>query len=146
VQDKALAIVGQGKPVESLVVNELDLLLAWHQTPKTTGARKADKLEQWKAILADGRPPPLFAPWTDDDEERLRTLCSDEIDIGDTQYGRESALKERELEAAVYTMSPEKRDELRRTLEELEVAEPTSADASGAVQVAVSMDDETGAV
>ncbi len=145
-QDKVLAIVGQGKPVELLVVNKLDSLLAWHQAPKTTGTQKADKLEQWKAILADGRPSPLFAPWTNNDEERLRTLCSDEIDIGDTHYRRELALKERELEAVVYMMSWEKRDELQRTLEELEVAKPTSADASGAVQVAVSMDDKTGAV
>ncbi len=86
-QDKALAIVGQGKPVELLIVNKLDSLLAWHQAPKTTGAKKADKLEQWKAILADGQPPPPFAPRTDDDEERLHTLCSNKVDIGNTHYG-----------------------------------------------------------
>jgi hypothetical protein len=56
------------------------------------------------------------------------------VNIGNTHYGQENALKERELEAAVYTMSWEKRNELRRTLEELEV-EPISADASEAAQV-----------
>jgi hypothetical protein len=61
----------------------------------------------------------------------------------DTHYGREAALKE--LEAAVYTMSREKRDELRRTLEELEV-EATSADSFDAAQAAVSTDGEIGAV
>jgi hypothetical protein len=43
------------------------------------------------------------------------------VNIGNTHYGREATLKEKELEAAVYTMSREKRNELRRTLEELEV-------------------------
>ncbi len=42
----------------------------------------------------------------------------------------------------MYTMSREKRNELRRMLEELEV-EPISADASEAAQVTVSMDGET---
>ncbi len=42
-------------------------------------------------------------------------------------------------------MSWEKRDELRQIMEELEV-KPTSADASGAVQVTVSTDSKIGAV
>jgi hypothetical protein len=53
-EEKCLEIVGLGKPVKSLSVNELDSLLVWHQVPKTTGAKKADKLKKWKAILADG--------------------------------------------------------------------------------------------
>jgi hypothetical protein len=59
-EEKSLEIIGLGKPIESLSVNELDSLLAWHQVPKTTGAKKADKLEKWKAILAGGQPPPLI--------------------------------------------------------------------------------------
>ena len=70
-EEIALQIVAQGKPIMSLTVNDLDSLLAWHQVPKKAGAKKADKLEQWRAILADGRTPPPIALWTDDDEERL---------------------------------------------------------------------------
>jgi hypothetical protein len=53
------------------------------------------------------------------------------VNIGDTHNGQEAALKERELEAAVYMMSREKRNKLQWTLEELEV-KPISADASEA--------------
>jgi hypothetical protein len=67
------------------------------------------------------------------------------VNIGDTHYRQEAALKERELEAAVYTMSWEKKNELRWTLEELEV-KPISADASKAAQVTVSTDGKTGVV
>ncbi len=60
-EEKLLEIIGQGKPVGSLSVNVLDSLLAWHQVPKTTGAKKADKLKKWKAILAGGgSPPPVY--------------------------------------------------------------------------------------
>jgi hypothetical protein len=34
------------------------------------------------------------------------------VNIGNTHYGREATLKEKELEAAVHTMSREKRNEL----------------------------------
>ena len=70
-EEKALEIVAQGKPVEMLSINELDSLLAWHQVPKKTGSKKAEKLELWEAILADERRPPPIARWTDDDEQRL---------------------------------------------------------------------------
>ena len=122
-EDIALQIIAQGKPIESLSVNELDSLLAWHQVPKKAGAKKAEKLEQWRAILADGRTPPSIERWTDDDEERLLEVMSDKIDIKDTHYGRELALKERELEAMLDNMSQEKRRELRRKLDELDVEE-----------------------
>jgi hypothetical protein len=39
-EEKLLEIVGQGKLVNSLSVNELDSLIVWHQVPKTTGAKK----------------------------------------------------------------------------------------------------------
>ncbi len=140
-----LAILSTEKAVQSLTVKELDMLLAWHQAPKVPGAKKADKLVQWQNIVASREAPPLFAWWTDDDKERMQSSMPDCVNIGDMHYGWEAALKERKLEAAVYTMSREKRNELRWTLEELEV-KPISADASEAVQVTVSTDGKTGAV
>jgi len=44
VEDKALAILQQERSVQSLNVKELDVFLAWHQAPKVSGAKKADKL------------------------------------------------------------------------------------------------------
>jgi hypothetical protein len=99
-EEKALALLEQGKPVNLLSVADLDVLLAWHQAPKTKGAKKADKLQQWMAIRADGDPPSAYKRWTDEEEQRLVALNATNIDISDTQYGREVAMKRRELEAA----------------------------------------------
>ena len=52
VEEKALAILSQEKAVQSLTVKELEVLLAWHQAPKVTGAKKAEKLVQWQNIVA----------------------------------------------------------------------------------------------
>ncbi len=88
------------------------MLLAWHQAPKVFCAKKADKLVEWQNIVAGREAPPLFACWTNDDKERLIGLMSDSVGMSDTHYGQEAALKERELEAAVDSMSWEKRHEL----------------------------------
>jgi hypothetical protein len=54
-EEKALAIVVQGKPVILLYVADLYVLFVWHHAPpETKGAEKADKVQQWMAILLDG--------------------------------------------------------------------------------------------
>ena len=148
-EEKALAIIAQGKNVDMLTVTELDTLLAWHQVPKIKGGKRADKLEQWKKILADEQQPPEYERWTEDDDERLLALQRTNIDIRDTQYGRELALKERELEAAAEKMSREKRDALRRKFDEMDAEEAlldtlASVDANKHAQVTASMDGELG--
>ena len=132
-----------------LTVTELDTLLAWHQVPKIKGGKRGDKLEQWKKILSDGQQPPKYKWWTEDNEERLLALGKTNIDIKDTQYGRELALKERELEAAADKMSWEKRDALRRKFDEMDAEEALNTFASVAsehAQVTASADGEIGAV
>ena len=94
-------------------------------------------------MAADGRTPPSIEQWTDDDEERLLEVMSDKIDIKDTHYGRELALKERELEAMLDNMSQEKRRELRRKLDELDVEEQIATLQTPGTATA---DSETGAV
>ncbi len=46
----------------------------------------------------------------DDDKERMQSLMPDCVNIGNMHYGQKAALKERELEAAVDTMSCEQRN------------------------------------
>ncbi len=104
-EEKLLEIIGLGKPAKSLSVNELDSLLAWNQVPKTTGAKKADKLEKWKAILAGGCPPHLIDQWSDEDKQRLLAVMLEKVDIMDTHYRRKLALKERELGTTLDNMS-----------------------------------------
>ncbi len=83
---KALTILQQEKSVQSLILKELDVLLAWHQAPKVAGAKKAEKLVQWQNIVASGKAAPLFVCWMHDDEERLEGLMGESIDINDTHY------------------------------------------------------------
>jgi hypothetical protein len=40
IEEKTLAIVEQGKPVNMLLDADLDVLLAWHHVPKTKGAKR----------------------------------------------------------------------------------------------------------
>ena len=62
--------------------------------------------------MASEKAPPLFARWTNDDEERLNGLTTESISIEDMHNGRHVALMERELEAAVDSMCRNKRNEL----------------------------------
>jgi hypothetical protein len=81
VEDKALAILQQERSIQSLNVQELDVLLAWHQAPKVSGAKKADKLVQWQNIVVSEKVPPLFARWMNDDEEMMNGLTTKSIDM-----------------------------------------------------------------
>ena len=103
--DNAKLILDAGKNVESLLVSELDTLLAWHQVAQTKGLKKDDKLQQWKDIVTMGQQTPQFSWWTDNDEQKLAPLMSDEVDMMDTYYGREQALHEREVEVTKYRCS-----------------------------------------
>ena len=86
------------------------MLLAWHHAPKTKGAKKADKVVLWMTILVNVGQPPAYKRWTDDDEQRLVSMQTTSIDLSDTQYGRELALKKQELEAAMDKLNWEDRE------------------------------------
>ena len=100
--------------------------------------------------MADEQQLPAYERWTEDDDERLLALQRTNIDISDTQYGRELALKERELEAAAEKMSREKRDALRRKFDEMDAEEAlatlASVDADEHAQVTASSDGDLGRV
>jgi hypothetical protein len=101
--------------------------------------------------LSDGQqPPPEFGWWTEEDNERLLALQGISIDTKDTQYRRELALKERELETAADKMSWEKRDALRRKFDEMDAEEALNAlvsvDEEEPAQVTASSDGESGGV
>jgi len=126
-KEKANAILAQGKSVDSLTVTELDTLLAWHRAAKIKGAKRVNKVEQWRQIMSSGKRPPDYDRWTAEDEERLTALQGAKVDIGDTQYGWELALRERELMAAADTMNREKRAALRQKLDEMDAEEALNA-------------------
>ena len=96
--------------------------------------------------MATKKVPPLFACWMNDDEEMMNGLTTESISITDTHYGRHAALMERELEAAVDSMSRDKRNELRRKLDEFEMEDEATDLGGEQAQGTVSADRETGAV
>jgi hypothetical protein len=152
VEEKAIAIMAQSKSVNLLTVAKLDVLLLWHQATKTKGAKKADKLEQWKQNLESGKRPPDYDRWTAEDEERLVGLDvqGDTINIGNTQYGCEIALKKRKSEAAANNMTREERNTWQQRLDELDgedaIEAMVSLEAETTAAVTASTDGEVGAV
>ena len=91
-----------------------------------------------------------YERWTDEEEQRLVALDAINIDISDTQYGREVALKKRELEAAADHFNWEERDKLRKKWDAMDVEdaeEPrTSLQEELRAEATESQDGELGAV
>jgi FKBP-type peptidyl-prolyl cis-trans isomerase len=80
------------------------------------------------AIRADGDPPPpAYERWTDEEEQRLVALHATNIDISDTQYRREVALKKRELEAAADHFNREERAELQKKWDAMDAEDAEEA-------------------
>jgi hypothetical protein len=148
--EKAMAIINQGKPLNLLSVADLDVLLAWHQAPKTKGVhkKKEEKVQQWMTILGDGGKPPAYERWTDEDKQRLGTLATTEdIDMSNTQYGRKMVLKKRELEAAADNFSQEERDALQQKWDAMDAEEAiTLLEEELQAEMTESTEGETGAV
>ena len=72
--------------------------------------------------------------WTDEDEQQLIALRSNVISIGDTMYGREVALKKRELDAAAHKLTWEEREALRQKLDAMDAAEMVADEANVAAE------------
>ena len=94
--------------------------------------------------MASEKAPPLFAHWTNDDEERMNVLMTESMDIADTHYGQHAMLMEREMEAALVSMSRNKRNKLRQKLDECEMEDEATSVGGEKAQSTVSADGETG--
>ncbi|KAL3822459.1 hypothetical protein ACHAXA_006887 [Cyclostephanos tholiformis] len=104
-----------GKPIDKLSLEELKVLLTWHQVPAEKGkTKKADKLLQWVRVVEEGRQPPPYNKWTNDDEAQLQALMDAVVTIADTRYSRDLALKKREMLAVADKFTAEERAEFRQ--------------------------------
>jgi hypothetical protein len=119
-EEKALAIVEQGKSVDKLTFGNSNAFLDWHQVKMPQKSKKDDKLGQWMQILAEGRQPPEYQRWTDVDEQRLLALLTSKIGLTDTCYGHELKCCKRELEAAIDHMSRDNGIAMRRRFDEMD--------------------------
>ncbi len=93
--------------------------MKWHQVKMEKGAKVPDKRRVWKEIFEEGRSPPSYEKWTEEDEERLMATTKSDLSLADTRFGRTVATRKRELEASVNFMSREERERMIRKLHEL---------------------------
>ena len=127
IKKKAALLEQEGRSIESYLVKELDMLLGWHKVTSPTGWKKANKLKEWWHIMASGKPLLYkFNWWTDEEEEWLVSLSADMIDIRDVAYRPKISLKQRELKAAAENNSQEKRVNIRKKLDEINMEEAIS--------------------
>ena len=131
VEESAQAILALGKPVDDLKGADLDVLLKWHQVKMEKGSKVPDKRRVWKEIFDEGRSPPSYEKWTEEDEERLMATAKSDLSLADTRFGRAVATRKRELEASADFMSREERERMIRKLHELNEEEALLATATG---------------
>ncbi len=85
-------------------------------------------MARWREIVASQKPPPPYKRWTNEDEQWLVALQSDVIGIEDTMFGREVALKKRELEAAAGHFTWEERKAMQRKLDAINAAKSAASE------------------
>ncbi len=132
-EESARAILALGKPANDIKGVNLDVLLKWHQVKMEKGEKVPDKRRVWKEIVKEGRSPPSYKKWTEEDKERLMATSKSDLTLADTRFGRAATTKKRELEASVDFMSQEERDRMIRKSNELNKAEAL-ATATGRVE------------
>jgi hypothetical protein len=99
IEEKAKQILDAKRGNDSGKFNALELntLLGWYNIPKLKDMSKEEKLEKWLEICKDGKQPPMYEKWTDEDENALQEASREDIDIGNTALGRLEAQRKKEF-------------------------------------------------
>ena len=105
IEKEALAIQAGPKDPKDYLVQELDVLLKWHQVPMKDVPGKQKKIAKWSEIMVSTKPRPPYQKWTADDEARLSLLKTSSIEVRDTALGRHRETKKRELLASIALMT-----------------------------------------
>ena len=117
IEQEARTILVQAKGVENYNIQELKVLLQYYKI-KLTGLKKNKLVGKWKNVLQSGADAPTMESWFVKEEEELNKLTNQEVTMGDTALARHQYLIERQMGNIIKNMSKEKRDELKRKLEE----------------------------
>jgi hypothetical protein len=108
------------KAESSLLAKDLDVLLRYKlgELPGNLKS-KADKLKRWREV----KDQQILAlePWTNDDEERYKSLMEKQITLQDTALGRQQEMFKRQLISGMATMSLDERREMRKIIDDLDV-------------------------
>ena len=71
-------------------------------------------------MLQSGVDAPMMEGWSVEEEEELNKLTNQKVTMGDTALARHQSLIERQMGNIIKNMSKEKRDELKRKLEDID--------------------------
>ena len=85
-----------------------------------TGLKKNELVEKWKEVLQSGVNVPVMEGRSVEEEEELNKLTNQKVTMGDTALARHQSLIERQMGNIIKNMSKEKRDELKRKLEDID--------------------------
>jgi hypothetical protein len=102
----ALAVLNHVPNPKDLKVGDLDVLLKW-KIPSIALSKignKNVKYNKWMSVKDNTTA--TLEPWTEEDETKLEEMEKENIDIKDTELGRERKRKHNELIAAAPSMSP----------------------------------------
>jgi hypothetical protein len=119
IEQEARTILVQAKGVENYNIQELKVLLQYYKI-KVTGLKKNELVEKWKVVLQSGVNAPVMEGWSVEEEEELNKLTNQKVTMGDTALARHQSLIERQMGNIIKNMSKEKRDELKRKLEDID--------------------------
>ena len=111
----AFKIIEKEIQTKDLKVENLNVLLAWHQV-KLTGMSKAQKLSKWETIKETNKPPPTYQKWTEEDERKLNEKKDKTIELGDTALGRFQDRKRKEMEESFKSATKEEQEEMLKKL------------------------------
>ena len=115
---KGVEAMNLGKPINELLVPDLDNVLDMHQVHRKAWGKSNKKrvtvAELWSA------PAPLFDSWTDADKAGLKELKQMKINLKDTALGRYQAQEKQRVHAAVGNMDYGERGALLEHLVALE--------------------------
>jgi len=120
-------------------VSDVDAVLAWYDFPHRNKLTNKDaKMSAWAKIRQEGKEPPIFEMWTDDDERKLLEASKTEITLEDTALGRVQQKRKSNFMTAIQTMTKEEWAEVKSQREIVESAlnlsdNGVSDGASGAV-------------
>jgi len=104
-------------------VSDVDAVLAWYDFPHGNKLTNKDaKMSAWAKIRQEGKEPPIFETWTDDDEMKLLEASKTEITLDDTALGRVQQKRKSNFMTAIQTMTKEEWAEVKSQREIAESA------------------------
>mmetsp|Transcript_16699 Transcript_16699/g.24730 ORF Transcript_16699/g.24730 Transcript_16699/m.24730 type:complete len:172 (+) Transcript_16699:287-802(+) len=103
-----------GREVKEIVEKKLDVSVSKRiiQKHRITVPHGQERIDAISKAATHGKIFHAYANWTDADEQKLLTLTTKPISIGDTSLGRLRTVKRMELHAAINHMSKEEREEI----------------------------------